>query len=43
MGSLKKVVVLGGGSFGTALSNMIAENGHNVVLWMRSSERALQC
>jgi glycerol-3-phosphate dehydrogenase (NAD(P)+) len=43
MGSLKKVVVLGGGSFGTALSNMIAENGHNVVLWMRSSKRATQC
>jgi glycerol-3-phosphate dehydrogenase (NAD(P)+) len=43
MGSLKKVVVLGGGSFGTALSNMIAENGHNVVLWMRSSKRASQC
>jgi|TARA_B110000196_G_scaffold59763_2_gene49720 glycerol-3-phosphate dehydrogenase (NAD(P)+) len=43
MGSLHKVVVLGGGSFGTALSNMIAENGHDVILWMRSSERASEC
>ena len=43
MGSFSKIVVLGGGSFGTALANMIAENGHHVILWMRSDKRAKQC
>jgi len=43
MVSLLKVVVLGGGSFGTALANMIAENGHDVVLWMRCDEAAKEC
>ena len=32
--------MLGGGSFGTAVANMIAANGHDVVLWMRSEETA---
>jgi glycerol-3-phosphate dehydrogenase (NAD(P)+) len=31
-----KIAVLGGGSFGTAVANIAAENGHNVFLWMRS-------
>jgi glycerol-3-phosphate dehydrogenase (NAD(P)+) len=35
-----RVAVLGGGSFGTALANITADNGHDVVLWMRDSERA---
>ena len=35
-----KVVVLGGGSFGTVLANMIACNGFPVTLWMRDSENA---
>jgi len=35
-----RVAVLGGGSFGTALSNIIADNGHDVVLWLRNAERA---
>ena len=39
----KKIVVLGGGSFGTAVANMIASNGHPVVLWMRNKERAELC
>ncbi len=33
-----KVAVLGGGSFGTAISNIAAENGHQVYQWMRSKE-----
>ena len=35
-----KVAVLGGGSFGTAIANIIACNGHQVYLWMRSAEQA---
>lgn len=35
-----RVAVLGGGSFGTALANIVAENGHDVVLWLRNAERA---
>ncbi len=35
-----KVTVLGGGSFGTALCNIIAENGNNAVLWLRDPVRA---
>ncbi|MDB6062478.1 MAG: NAD(P)H-dependent glycerol-3-phosphate dehydrogenase [Verrucomicrobiaceae bacterium] len=31
---------MGGGSFGTALANIVAENGHAVTLWLRNSERA---
>lgn len=37
------VTVLGGGSFGTAIANIIAANGHNTFLWMRNVERAEQC
>lgn len=43
MAAQVRIAVLGGGSFGTAIANMIAANGHNVVLWMRDSENALQC
>jgi glycerol-3-phosphate dehydrogenase (NAD(P)+) len=32
--------VLGGGSFGTAIANLLAENGHDVLLWMRDPEQA---
>lgn len=35
-----RVAVLGGGSFGTALANIVAENGHAVTLWLRNAERA---
>ena len=38
-----KVTVLGGASFGTAIANMIAANGHDVVLWMRDQENAELC
>ncbi|ACO79072.1 NAD(P)H-dependent glycerol-3-phosphate dehydrogenase [Azotobacter vinelandii CA] len=34
------IAVLGGGSFGTALANLLAENGHVVRLWMRDPEQA---
>lgn len=37
-----KVAVLGGGSFGTVISNIIAENGYSVYFWMRSKEMAKQ-
>jgi len=39
----KKITVLGGGSFGTAIANMIASNGHPVTLWMRDAENARHC
>jgi glycerol-3-phosphate dehydrogenase (NAD(P)+) len=37
-----KVVVLGGGSFGTAIANMMAENGQSSTLWLRDSARATE-
>lgn len=38
-----KVTVLGGGSFGTAIANILASNGHETRLWMRSVEQAEAC
>ncbi|WIO75544.1 NAD(P)H-dependent glycerol-3-phosphate dehydrogenase [Porticoccaceae bacterium LTM1] len=38
-----KITVLGGGSFGTAIANMIAINGYPVTLWMRDEENAEHC
>jgi len=35
--------VLGGGSFGTAIANMIASNGNPVTLWMRDADNARHC
>ena len=43
MQEINKITVLGGGSFGTAIANMIASNHHRVTLWMRNSERAEHC
>lgn len=37
-----KVVVLGGGSFGTAIANMMAENGQLSTLWLRDAARAAE-
>jgi glycerol-3-phosphate dehydrogenase (NAD(P)+) len=37
-----RVAVLGGGSFGTAVANMIAANNHSVTLWLRSETAAQQ-
>lgn len=36
-----KATVLGGGSFGTVLANMLAENDIKTCLWMRDSVRAV--
>lgn len=37
-----RVAVLGGGSFGTAIANIIACNQHPTLLWMRSVEQAAE-
>lgn len=37
------IAVLGGGSFGTAIANIIATNGHPTYLWMRNQARAEAC
>ncbi|MEN0108548.1 MAG: 2-dehydropantoate 2-reductase N-terminal domain-containing protein, partial [Pseudomonas sp.] len=34
------IAVLGGGSFGTAIANLLAENGNPVRQWMRDPEQA---
>ncbi|MNF43502.1 Glycerol-3-phosphate dehydrogenase [NAD(P)+] [compost metagenome] len=34
------IAVLGGGSFGTAIANLLAENGQRVRQWMRDPEQA---
>lgn len=36
------LTVLGGGSFGTAIANIIAANGHRTFLWMRDPDCAAQ-
>jgi glycerol 3-phosphate dehydrogenase (NAD(P)+) (EC 1.1.1.94) len=43
MAEVNTVAVLGGGSFGTAIANIIAGNGNNTYLWMRDAERARRC
>ena len=35
---LKKISVLGAGSWGTALAILLAKNGHEVMLWGRESD-----
>ncbi|ATH82404.1 NAD(P)H-dependent glycerol-3-phosphate dehydrogenase [Ectopseudomonas hydrolytica] len=42
MTELQPIAVLGGGSFGTALANLLAENGQRVLQWMRDPEQAGQ-
>ena len=37
------VAILGGGSFGTAISNIIAHNGHQAKMWIRDEARAQAC
>ncbi|WP_299774202.1 NAD(P)H-dependent glycerol-3-phosphate dehydrogenase [uncultured Pseudoteredinibacter sp.] len=36
----QQVAVLGGGSFGTAIANIAATNGHKTFQWMRNEEQA---
>ncbi|MEX0963411.1 MAG: NAD(P)H-dependent glycerol-3-phosphate dehydrogenase [Pseudohongiellaceae bacterium] len=38
--SSSKIAVIGGGSFGTVIANITAENGFDVSFWMRSASRA---
>lgn len=40
---ISNITVLGGGSFGTAIANMMAGNGHHVCLWMRDETNAHRC
>ena len=40
MTTTHRVAVLGGGSFGTALANIVADNGHRAVLWLRNASAA---
>ncbi|KXU33952.1 glycerol-3-phosphate dehydrogenase [Ventosimonas gracilis] len=40
MSEKQPIAVLGGGSFGTASANLLAQNGHSVLLWMRDSAQA---
>nr|WP_324259223.1 NAD(P)H-dependent glycerol-3-phosphate dehydrogenase [Cellvibrio fontiphilus] len=42
MSKILKVTVLGGGSFGTAIANIIACNRYPTYLWMRSAEQAAE-
>lgn len=35
--------MLGGGSFGTALANIVATNGYHTELWFRDQNRAAEC
>lgn len=35
----RSIAVVGGGSFGTVIANIVAGNGHRVLFWMRSEER----
>jgi len=35
---MKKVTVIGSGSWGTALAVMLAEHGHEVTIWSRRQE-----
>ncbi|MFC3608944.1 NAD(P)H-dependent glycerol-3-phosphate dehydrogenase [Stutzerimonas tarimensis] len=40
MTTTQPIAVLGGGSFGTAIANLLAANGHSVLLWMRDPTQA---
>ena len=35
---MNKILVLGGGSWGTTLANLLAEKDHDVSLWARNSK-----
>jgi len=43
MSNTSRIAVLGGGSFGTAIANMIARKGYPVTLWMRDAANAEHC
>ncbi|HBD63874.1 MAG TPA: glycerol-3-phosphate dehydrogenase, partial [Clostridiales bacterium] len=35
----KRITLLGGGSWGTALAKLLSENGHEVMVWLRDEEQ----
>lgn len=35
----KRITLLGGGSWGTALAKLLSENGHDVTVWLRDEEQ----
>ncbi|MED4581427.1 NAD(P)H-dependent glycerol-3-phosphate dehydrogenase [Brevibacillus choshinensis] len=37
---IQNVAVIGAGSWGTALASVLADNGHQVTLWVRNAEQA---
>ncbi|EPJ51893.1 MAG: glycerol-3-phosphate dehydrogenase, biosynthetic [Osedax symbiont Rs2] len=39
---IMKIAVLGGGSFGTVIANIMAEKGHDIRQWMRSEKAAAE-
>ena len=39
MSTIKKICVLGGGSFGTAIANIAASNAEQVMVWMRNEKQ----
>lgn len=40
MSQQHRIAVLGGGSFGSAIANIMANNNHDVRLWLRNQKRA---
>ncbi|MDW5300582.1 MAG: NAD(P)H-dependent glycerol-3-phosphate dehydrogenase [Sedimentibacter sp.] len=38
----RRITLLGGGSWGTALSKLLSENGHEVKVWLRDEEQCME-
>ena len=37
---MKRIAVIGAGSLGTTLAQVLNDNGHKVALWVRNPEKA---